>query len=67
MCSLNVIIPSSVIVIWTHNGNLPPPNNNATQTGNTATLLIEKLQPIDAGQYSCIFGELNLQRRINLG
>jgi len=35
MCSLDVTIPSSVTVIWTHNGNLPPPNSIATQIGNT--------------------------------
>jgi len=67
MCSLNVIIPSSVTVFWTHNGNLPPPNSNATQPGNTATLLIENPQSSDAGQYSCIFEGLNLQRFITLG
>jgi len=67
MCSLNVIIPSSVTVIWTHNDNPPPPNSNATQTGNTTTLLIENLQPIDTGVYKCLFRELTLQRFINLG
>jgi len=67
MCSLNIIIPSNVTVIWTHNGNLPPPNSRVIQTGNTTTLLIENLQPLDAGQYRCAFIELNLQRHITLG
>jgi len=68
MCSLNIIIPSSVTVLWTHNGNLPPPNSSVTQTGNTTTLLIENPQSSDAGQYSCIiFGGLNLQKFILLG
>ena len=66
MCSLNVIIPSSVKVIWTLNGNPPPPGSRVIQTGNTTTLLIESPQPLDAGQYSCIFGGLYLQRCINL-
>jgi len=67
MCSLDVTIPSSVKVLWTHNGNPPSLSSRVMQTGNTATLLIENPQPIDAGQYSCTFGGLNLQRRINLG
>jgi len=48
-CSLNVIIPLNVTVIWAHNGNLRPFNSIATQTENTATLLIENPQPSDAG------------------
>jgi len=67
MCSLNVIIPSSVTVIWTHDSNLPPPNSRVIQTGNTATLLIENPQQSDAGQYTCTFGGLNLLRFITLG
>ena len=56
-CSLNVSIPGSVTVIWTHN-SIPIPNG-ATQTtaGNTATLLIENLQPSDAGVYQCVFDD----------
>jgi len=55
-CSLNVTIPSSMIVLWRHNGNIVNVTspNNATQTGNTATLLIGNLQPSDAGVYQCI-------------
>jgi len=71
MCSLNVTIPSSVIVIWTHDANLPPPNSRVTKTGNTTTLLIENPQPIDAGVYQCTFINHNngwyLQRNVNLG
>jgi len=55
-CSLNITTPSNVIISWRHNGslvNLRPPNN-ATQTGNTTTLLIGNLQPSDAGVYQCI-------------
>ena len=67
MCSLNVTIPSNVIVTWTQNGNLPPPNSIATQDGDTTTLLIRNPQPIDVGVYRCVFRELNLQRFITLG
>jgi len=67
ICSLNVTIPSSVTVIWTHNGNPPPLGSSVAQTGNTATLLMENPQPSDAGQYSCTFEGLNLQRFITLG
>jgi len=71
MYSLNVTIPSNVTVIWLYNGsivNLTPPNS-ATQTGNTATLLIENLQPSDAGVYQCVFNDTAgfiLRRNINL-
>ena len=57
ICSLNVIIPGSVTVIWTHNSI--PISNGATQTtaDNTAMLLIENLQPSDAGVYQCVFND----------
>jgi len=68
MCSLNVTIPSNVTVIWTQGSNDPPPNSKVIQIGNTATLLIENPQPIDAGVYKCLFRELILQPRfITLG
>jgi len=54
MCSLNVTIPSSMIISWRHNDSLVSTTspNNATQT---ATLLIIDLQPSDAGVYQCRF------------
>ena len=69
MCSLNVIIPSSVTVIWTYNSNtfLIIPPNEVTQTGNTTTLVTRNPQLSDAGIYQCIFSELNLRRIISLG
>ena len=51
-CSLNITIPSTVIVTWFHN------NSNAvvgTKNGDTTTLQIENLQPSDAGVYQCVF------------
>ena len=71
MCSLNIDIPSSIMVIWTQNGipvSTTPPNE-VTQTGNTATLLIGDPQPSDAGDYACSFTSngLLLQRHIHLG
>ena len=71
MCSLNIDIPSSVMVTWTHNSisvSTTPPNE-VTQTGNTATLLIGDPQPSDAGVYACsfVFNGLALQRFIHLG
>jgi len=55
-CSLNVTIPSNMLVLWRHNGSPATTTspNNATQTGNTTTLLIGNLQPSDAGVYQCI-------------
>ena len=69
MCSLNIDIPSSVTVTWLHNGNLvmsTSPNEVST-AGNTTTLVMGNPEPSDAGVYSCLLSELNLQRFIELG
>ena len=57
-CSLNITIPSTVIVTWLHNTNLITDLSQITQTGNTTTLLIENLQPSDAGVYQCVFNDV---------
>ena len=59
MCSLNINISSNVIVTWLHNGSVAMTThpNEVTQTGNTTTLLIENLQPSDAGVYQCVFND----------
>ena len=71
MCSLNIDIPSSVMVIWAYNSALvrTTPPNEITQTGNTTTLLIGDPQPSDAGGYMCsfTFNGLVLRRLISLG
>ena len=71
MCSLNVDIPSSVMVTWIHNSNLVrmTPPNKVTQTGNTTTLLIGNPQPSDAGTYACsfTFNGLVLRKIFSLG
>ena len=56
MCSLNVTIPSSMTVTWSHNGTITPPNEVLT-TGNTTTLVIKNPQPSDAGIYQCVFND----------
>ena len=56
-CSLNITIPSTVIVTWSHNENLITDLSQITSTGNTTTLLIENLQPSDAGDYQCGFND----------
>ena len=59
MCSLNIDIPSSVTIIWLHNGSIvmtTPPNQVST-TGNTTKLVIGNLQPSDAGAYQCVFND----------
>jgi len=55
-CSLNVTIPSSVLVLWRYNGSIVSTTspNNVTKTGNIATLLIGNFQPSDAGVYQCV-------------
>ena len=70
MCSLNVTIPSSMTVTWSHNGNdiIIPPNEILT-TGSTTTLVIENPQPSDAGVYQCVFNDTAgyaLRRNITL-
>ena len=66
MCSLNIDIPSSVTVRWYLNNIITPPHKVRT-TGNTTTLLIENPQLSDAGDYTCVFMKLNMQRVIELG
>ena len=56
-CSLNITIPSTVIVSWTYNITNFVDRSQITQTGNTTTLLIENLQPSDAGDYQCVFND----------
>ena len=58
MCSLNVTIPVSMTVTWSHYGNdtMTPPNE-VSITGNTTTLTIENPQPSDAGVYECVFND----------
>ena len=55
-CSLNVTIPSSVMITWTHNNTIIPINQTAT-TGNTTTLTIENPQSSDDGVYQCVFND----------
>ena len=55
ICSLNITIPSTVIVAWLHNNTNFVNSRQITQTGNTTTLLIQNLQPSDAGDYQCVF------------
>ena len=56
-CSLNITIPSTVVVTWSHNTNLIIDLSQVTQTDSTTTLLIEHLQPSDAGVYQCVFND----------
>ena len=56
-CSLNITIPSDIIIVWNHNGNIATAasNKNAIQTSHGTTLLIENPQSSDAGVYQCTF------------
>ena len=69
-CSLNITIPSTVIVTWSHNTNFID-SSQITQTGSTTTLLIQNPQPSDAGDYECVFNDAlgsgwSLRRNIRL-
>ena len=70
-CSLNITIPSTVIVSWIHNNTNFIDSSQITQTDSTTTLLIENLQPSDAGDYQCVFNDAlgsgwTLRRNIRL-
>ena len=70
-CSLNITIPSTVIVTWSHNTSLITDSSQITTTASTTTLLIGDLQPSDAGVYQCVFNDSIgsgwvLQRKIRL-
>ena len=65
MCSLNVTIPSSMTVTWSHNGTTTPPNEVLT-AGNTTTLVIRNPQPSDAGVYQCVFNDTGWMLRRNI-
>ena len=63
-CSLNVTIPSTVIIRWTYNnGNLMAGNI----TGNTARI---QIQNPTAGVYQCVFNDIlggwTIRRNIRL-
>ena len=58
-CSLNITIPlSTMIVFWVHNTIFIGMSSQITTAGNTTTLLIQNLQPSDAGDYQCGFNDV---------
>ena len=65
-CSLNITIPSIVIVIWSHNGSIATiaSNKNERQAGHSTTLLIENPRLSDAGIYQCTFNGVGNERWI---
>ena len=64
MCSLNVTIPSSMTVTWSHNGTTTP--NEVSTAGSTTTLVIRNPQPSDAGVYQCVFNDTGWMLRRNI-
>ena len=54
-CSLNITIPSTVIVVWSHSGSIATTasNKNAIKTSHGTTLLIENPRSSDTGVYQC--------------
>ena len=58
-CSLNITIPSTVIVSWFHNGSNGVPGKDEDKSNNTVTLPIRNFQSSNIGVYQCVFTELN--------
>ena len=56
-CSLNVTIPSNMIIIWSHNGGLVRTDGVST-AGKSTTLVIENFEPSDVGNYECQFNDV---------
>ena len=57
-CSLNITIPSTVIVTWSHNNTNITDASQVTQTDNATRLVIPRNpQPSDAGVYQCMFND----------
>ena len=70
-CSLNITIPSTVIVTWSHNASLITDLSQITTAGSTTTLRIGNLQSSDAGVYQCVFNDVigsgwELRRNVRL-
>ena len=63
-CSLNITIPLTMIVLWTHNNTNV--GDGVSQTGKNTTLLISNFQP--SGDYQCVFidGGWTIRRNIRL-
>ena len=71
-CSLNITIPDGTreINLWSRNST-DIPSSQTRQTDNTFTLLLQNLQPSDAGVYRCKFNDFansgwRLERSIRL-
>ena len=59
MCTLNIVIPSSVVITWLHNDNdvMTTSPNGVITTDNTTTLVIDNPQPSATGDYQCVFND----------
>ena len=57
-CSLNVTVPSRMIITWNHNGSVVVTITPDATSGNTTTLTIKNPQSSDAGVYECVFNDV---------
>ena len=55
-CSLNVTIPSDMIIIWSHNGSVVR-TDSVSRASKSTTLVIENFKPSDVGDYECKFNK----------
>ena len=70
-CSLNVTIPPSMIITWSHNGSAVATITPDETTDGTTTLTIENPLSSDASVYQCVFNDAagsgwRLRRNITL-
>jgi len=54
-CSLNINIPSGVIITWFHNGSVI--FTTKVFQNNSTMLQYAKTRPSDAGVYQCVFND----------
>ena len=57
-CSLNVTIPTDMIITWSHNGSVVTTITPDETTDGTTTLTIENPQLSDDGVYLCTFNDV---------
>ena len=64
MCSLNVSIPSGILVTWLHNGNVVIRLTTQIRLANTLILSLINFEPSAAGVYQCVLNDTVIGRTL---